>query len=92
WPSGFQAEVQITNRSTRALDNWQVQWAFPDGQTVTALWNGAVTQSGANVTVRNMAWNGAVPAGGTVSFGYIGSFGTKNGAPTPFTLNGMICR
>lgn len=56
-----------------ALTGWKVTFTLPTGQAITNLWNGAQTVSGQNVTVANAAYNGAVAAGGTTSFGFTAS-------------------
>jgi beta-glucosidase len=75
WPGGFQAEVTISNTGTSAFGGWKVSWSSPTA-TITSLWNGALTQSGANVSVASAAYNGTVAAGGSASFGF-----TANGTP-----------
>ncbi len=91
WTTGFGANVVITNRTGAALNGWQLAWAFTAGQAITGLWNGTFVQNGANVTVSNASWNGVVPAGGTVSFGFNGTRSGTNPAPAGFTLNGFPC-
>jgi endo-1,4-beta-xylanase len=89
WPGGFQGEVRIT--PGRALMSWTVGWTFPNGQRIQQGWSGTFAQSGAAVTVTNVAWNGGVPANGSVMFGFIASWTGTNGLPTSFTLNGSVC-
>ncbi|MCO8271547.1 family 43 glycosylhydrolase [Actinoplanes sp. TRM 88003] len=89
WEGGFGAAVTVDNLGD-PLTGWQLGWSFTAGQSVTQLWNGTVTQSGAQVTVTNAAYNGSVPSGGSVSFGFNGS-GSANPAPASFTLNGVTC-
>ncbi len=79
WPGGFQAEVTVTAGSA-AKNGWAVSWTS-SAFTVNQLWSGAATTSGTSVTVRNAAWNGSLPAGGSTTFGFIG-----NGTPTAPTL------
>ncbi|GAA2601769.1 hypothetical protein GCM10010435_96380 [Winogradskya consettensis] len=88
WPGGFGASVSITNLGD-PVTAWSLAFAFPSGQTITQLWNGAATQSGAAVTVRNAAWNGALSTNATTSFGFNGS-GT-GATPSSFALNGTTC-
>ncbi|WP_051365977.1 cellulose binding domain-containing protein [Hamadaea tsunoensis] len=83
WPGGFGASVDVKNTGTGAITGWTVKWTFANGQTVTSLWSGNLTQSGANVTVTNMSYNGALTAGQTTNFGFNGSWSTANTAPTP---------
>jgi endoglucanase len=91
--SAFGASITINNTGTTALTSWTLTWAFANGQTVSQLWNGIETQSGANVTVKNEPYNGSIAAGGTLSgIGFNGSWnGSTNAIPTAFSLNGTVC-
>ncbi|WP_369799355.1 cellulose binding domain-containing protein [Micromonospora sp. M42] len=84
WSGGFQAEVTVTAGAT-AIRGWTVSWTFPNGQVINQIWSGTHTQSGANVTVRNVDYNGSVPAGGSTTFGFIGTAGGTNNPPTNLT-------
>ncbi|WP_405089253.1 non-reducing end alpha-L-arabinofuranosidase family hydrolase [Micromonospora sp. NBC_01392] len=90
WGGGFGAEVAITNLGD-PLNNWTLTWSYGAGQTVTQAWNATVTQSGANVTAKNVDYNGAIPTNGTTSFGFNGAWTSSNPAPTSFALNGVTC-
>jgi lysophospholipase L1-like esterase len=90
WPGGFGANVDVTNLGD-PLTSWTVGFAFPSGQTITQLWNGTVSQSGANVTVRNAAYNASIPTGGRTAFGFNGAWTGANTVPASFTLNGVAC-
>jgi endo-1,4-beta-xylanase len=90
WPGGFGAGVSVTDLGS-AVSSWTLTWTFGAGQTITQLWNGSVTQSGAQVTVTNASYNGAIPAGGSVSFGFNGAWSGSNPVPTSFALNGVTC-
>jgi hypothetical protein len=91
--SAFGAAITIKNTGTTALTNWTLTWAFANGQTVSSLWNGVETQSGANVTVKNESYNGSIAAGGSYTgMGFNGTWnGTTNVVPTAFSLNGTTC-
>jgi predicted carbohydrate-binding protein with CBM5 and CBM33 domain len=73
WNGGFQAEVSVMNHGASALDGWSVHWALPDGEAVTSVWNGTLSQSGSNVTVSNVDWNGNVAPDGMTTFGFTGT-------------------
>ncbi|HEV2344802.1 MAG TPA: arabinofuranosidase catalytic domain-containing protein [Actinocrinis sp.] len=91
WPGGFGANVTITNLGS-PVTSWSLTWAFGAGQTITQLWNGSYTQSGAQVTVVNASYNGAVATGGTAGFGFNASWNnSSNPAPAAFSLNGVAC-
>lgn len=64
---------------------------YPAGQKVTQAWNATVTQSGADVSARNVGYNGSIGTGASVSFGFNGSWTGSNPAPTAFSLNGTAC-
>ncbi|WP_433073654.1 cellulose binding domain-containing protein [Dactylosporangium sp. CA-052675] len=90
WSGGFGATVSVTNLGS-AVSSWKVGWAFGAGQVVQQLWNGTVTQSGAQVTVASAGWNGSLGSGASTSFGFNGSWTGSNPAPAAFTFNGTAC-
>lgn len=94
WQGGFGANLTIQNTSSSAWSSWTLAFTFPaSGQTITQLWNGTVSQSGQNVTITNLSYNGAVPAGAFVSSepGFNGSWTSSNPVPTSFSVNGNVC-
>ena len=90
WQGGFGASVAITNLGDQ-VTGWTLAFTFPSGQTVTQLWNGTVTQSGANVSVRDAGYNGSLATNATTSFGFNGAWSGTNTNPSAFTLNGVAC-
>jgi endo-1,4-beta-xylanase len=84
WPGGFQVTVTVTNGSA-ARSSWQVSWTFPNGQTISQLWSGTVSQSGSGVTVRNASYNGSLGAGAATTFGFTGTWNGTNSAPANVT-------
>ncbi|WP_250032639.1 non-reducing end alpha-L-arabinofuranosidase family hydrolase [Paractinoplanes maris] len=90
WQGGFGATVSITNLGD-AVSGWTLTWSYGAGQRVTQAWNATVTQNGSAVTATNAGYNGSVATGGTVSFGFNGSWTGSNPAPAGFALNGVTC-
>jgi hypothetical protein len=90
WPGGFGANVNLTNLGD-PVNGWTVVWSYAAGQTVTQAWNATVTQSGSQVTARNVGYNGSLSTNGRTSFGFNGSWTGSNPVPTSFTLNGVAC-
>ncbi|MGA2652882.1 MAG: cellulose binding domain-containing protein [Terracidiphilus sp.] len=93
--SQFGASITIKNGGTTTLSNWVLTWTFANGQTIASSWNGAATQSGANVTVSEQSgqsWEN-IPASGSYSgFGFNGTWnGITNAVPAAFSLNGTAC-
>lgn len=93
WGVGATIGVTITNKSTTAVNGWTMVFAFPGNQTITNLWNGTYTQSGASVTVKDAGHNANIPAGGgSVNFGFNLNYSGTNAKPASFTLNGTACQ
>lgn len=94
WPGGFQAAITIQNTGSSAWPGWNLTWTFPDGQTINGLWNGAASESGSNVSVQNVNYNRAIPAGGSYNgVGFTGTWNnTSNDAPASFAINGTTCQ
>ena len=90
WQGGFTANVAITNVGD-AVNGWTLTWSYGAGQRVVQAWNADVTQSGAQVTAKNVSYNGSIPTGGKVEFGFNGSWTGGNPAPESFSLNGTPC-
>ncbi|WP_410821563.1 CotH kinase family protein [Micromonospora sp. 050-3] len=82
WTGGFQGEVRVT-AGTSAISNWTVTWTFAGGQSITQAWNATVTSQGSAVTARNVAYNGALGAGASTAFGFLGS---STGTPSTPSL------
>jgi Cellulose binding domain len=62
-----------------------VHFTFPGGQTISQAWNGRYTLSGGQVMLSNESWNGAVPAGGSTTVGFLGT------GSAPASVNGLMC-
>ena len=93
WGGGFGTAISIQNTGTTALSSWALTFAFANGQTVSQIWNGTVTQSGANVTINNLSYNGSIAAGATLTgMGFNGTWNNvTNAIPTAFAVNGVAC-
>ena len=91
YTGGFTVNVAVKNTGTVAWSAWTVGFSFTGGQKLTGFWNTTATQSGAAVTATNVNYNGAVPVGGTVTFGLQGQWTGSNPSPLGFTANGTPC-
>jgi hypothetical protein len=93
WPGGFGASFTITNTGSTTINGWSLSFSFPNGQSITQLWNGTYTQSGSAVTISNVSYNATIPPGQAVSSepGFNGTWNGSNSPPTAFTLNGNAC-
>ena len=90
--NGFTGGVTVTNASATAVNGWVLVWTFSGGQRVSQMWNASFDQPASTVTATNMSYNPTIGAnGGSVSFGFNGTFTGTNPNPTAFTLNGTAC-
>jgi len=91
WAGGFVASVTVGNTGTAAMSGWTVTFAFPGDQHITNAWNATVNQSGANVTGTNASYNAAIAPGGSVQFGFQGTWTSNDTSPSSFSVNGSAC-
>ncbi|MGX9883488.1 endo-1,4-beta-xylanase [Streptomyces sp. NPDC002276] len=80
WNTGFTGQVTIACTGT-ALSSWRATWTYGAGQQLTQAWNAVCTQSGATVSCANASYNGTVPDGGSVTFGFNASWSGSNPVP-----------
>ncbi|MFD3499312.1 endo-1,4-beta-xylanase [Streptomyces sp. NPDC058678] len=80
WNSGFTGQVRIAC-SGSALSSWKVGWTYGAGQRITQAWNATCTQTGTAVSCSNASYNGTVPDGGSVTFGFNASWSGSNPVP-----------
>jgi cellulose 1,4-beta-cellobiosidase len=90
WNTGFGVDIKVTNLGS-ALTSWTLTYAYAGNQSLQSGWNGTWTQSGKNVSVANVSWNGAVAANGVIDVGANFNYSGTNTAPTTFALNGATC-
>lgn len=88
--SGFGANLTLQNLGD-PWTSWTLTYAFPGNQHVDQGWSGNWSQTGQNVTVTSMSWNGNVPTGGSLGIGFNGSYSGSNVDPTAFSINGVAC-
>jgi len=91
WAGGFTAQVVIGNTSSTAISSWSLSFTFPGDQKITSNFNGGFSQSGENATLTNASYNGSIPAGGSVTVGFQGTWTNSDAVPASFTLNGASC-
>lgn len=85
WGGGFQGSVEVMNHGSSPSSHWTVNWTTGNGTTISQLWNGTVTTSGTNVTVKDAGYNGIIAADGNTTFGFTAT--SSQGINTP---NGSI--
>ena len=85
WTGGFQLGFTVSNSGSVPTNGWTVGYSWPSGQTATDIWDASATQNGALVKATNLSYDGAIPAGGSVTFGMLGN------GNLPSTLPGLQC-
>ncbi|GIE85644.1 GH12 family glycosyl hydrolase domain-containing protein [Actinoplanes regularis] len=91
WDTGFTADVKVANTGGSALNGWTLGFTLPAGQSITGSWNATLSGTSGAITARNVSHNGSVPAGGSTSFGFQGTYSGSFASPSAFTLNGTTC-
>lgn len=91
WAGGFTNSTTITNLSTTPLTSWILKFTFPGTQGIVQIWSASASLQGEQVTAQNLSYNGSIPAGASISFGFNGSWSGSNPSPSTFTLNGATC-
>jgi hypothetical protein len=91
WPGGFTANVTIANTGSTAINGWTLAFTFPGDQKITNSWSGPATQSGENVSITNVGYNAQIPANGSTSIGFQGTWTGSDASPTSFSVNGAAC-
>jgi cellulase/cellobiase CelA1 len=87
----FSASIVLTNTGSAALSNWSLTFSFPNGQTISQMFNGNFTQSGSKVTITSGNLNKTIAAGGKTTITFNGTWSGTNNPPTSFKLNGTTC-
>ncbi len=83
WQGGYQAQVTVSNPGQATLAGWTVTLELPDGQTITQVWNGRLSQRGTSATIANLSYNAEMSADASTTFGFLGSvsIGDTDGKP-----------
>jgi chitin-binding protein len=89
WGGGFQSTVTVRNTGPTAISPWVIGWHMENG-TLVSGWNAAMVQDVHMVTASAPSWNLSIPAGGTVSLGFVAN-GSPTPAPSAVSLNGTVC-
>ncbi len=86
WGSGFTGQITISNPTTAAMQNWQLEFDF--APSITTIWDATVASHvGNHYVIQNAGYNSTIAAGGSVSFGFNGSPGNVTVGPTNYVLH-----
>lgn len=90
WGNGFTADLIIRNTGTTAINGWTLGFKVP--YDISQSWSTGLTKlANGNYSAKPVSWNQVIPAGGSVSFGFVGAKTTGTSAipPSGYTLNGV---
>jgi cellulose 1,4-beta-cellobiosidase len=90
WNTGFTANLTVTNLGD-PISSWDLRWTFAGNQQITQSWSSKFSQSGAQVSLTNEAWNGSLGTNASTNPGFNANYSGTNAIPTSFTLNGTAC-
>jgi cellulase/cellobiase CelA1 len=86
WGQGFEASVAIRNLGAQPIEGWTLAFDLP--RTVTQVWNAALgAESPTRPTFSSLSYNATIPAGGSVSYGFLAS--GSGALPGNVRLNGV---
>ncbi len=91
WATGATVQVTVTNTGSSAINGWTATFKFPGNQKISQFWNGTVTQTGQNVSVKDLGYNSSIAPNGNVGFGFNLDFSGINADFTGFSINGKAC-
>lgn len=85
WKDGFSGEIEITNSSDSAIEDWGIEFDF--GRDITNIWNAQiVSHDGDHYVIRNAGYDSDIKSGESVSFGFNGTGGDQDTEPTGYRL------
>jgi Cellulose binding domain len=92
WGTGYTGQYAITNGGAAAVSGWTLSFQLPSGTSVTSLWNGSYTVSGATVTVTADSWDADLAPGSSQSVGFETAASGSAGPPAGCLINGAACQ
>ncbi|MFE0822362.1 cellulose binding domain-containing protein [Streptomyces sp. NPDC058847] len=91
WQGGFTTDVTVRNTGPAAVDAWRLAFTLPAGQRITNAWNASVSPATGAVTATGVGHNARIASGGSVTFGFQGTYGGAFAEPAAFSLNDTSC-
>jgi len=86
----FHADLTVTNAGGKAVEDWQLTFAFPGDQRLVDARSGDFAQTGRDVVIEP-ANKVAIAAGDSVAMGVSGRYQKGNPLPTAFAVDGTEC-
>jgi hypothetical protein len=89
--------LTIANTGRSAVRGWNLRWTYPrtSPQSMPLLsngWNAAVSADAFGGQAIDVDPGRVIPAGGSITIGFVGTTSGTAHRPTGFALNGVACR
>ncbi|HCU48708.1 MAG TPA: hypothetical protein DGG94_02590, partial [Micromonosporaceae bacterium] len=88
----FEAALTVHNRGTEPVEAWQLEFAWPGGQSVVAAQAAAWEQKGRTMVVRPQEASETIAPGASRNLALSGTYSGINALPADFTLAGKSCQ
>jgi hypothetical protein len=99
----FTAVLTVFNTGAAPMQGWALRWRYASAPRLSGGWNATVSTDAKGARATNVAADRIIPAGGSATIGFVGTFaagktalpGTTDPAqpaPSGFSLNGVTCR
>ncbi|GAA4162649.1 glycosyl hydrolase family 18 protein [Phytohabitans flavus] len=89
WGTGHEVRVTVANGSDASVATWRIEFDLPAGTTISSFWDADVTRTNNHYVATKKSWAGAIPPGGSQTWGYVGTGAFR--APLNCTINGASC-
>jgi len=89
WDGGFVADYTIDNSGSSALNDWQLQFSLPAGESITNVWNATLTQTGGHYVLTPDSYDSTIAPDGSVSVGFQATDTGTYSPPTQVTVDGQ---
>lgn len=89
WGTGFQTQITVVNRTTKAINPWKV--TIPFAPTISSFWSATIAPVSGGYVISGPKWGTALAAGASATFGFVASTTTGVRAPASCTVTGATC-
>ncbi len=87
WNDGYQCELTISNIGENTIEDWNIM--FQSDNIIERIWNADIISDEDGVyIIDNARWNADIPAGESVTLGYVASFEDEIIIPESFGISG----
>ena len=89
WQSAYNAEIRITNTSSRVIEDWKLQFDFD--YEIERFWKCSILENdGGRYLIQNNGYNANIQPGQTIILGFTGNPGNVTTVPTNYVFTEII--